>query len=295
MTTATGSSSATVATRPRGVMISCARRSPNASERSSSAAVPPSSVPCSAERRTSDESSSGERAEASSSCGSIPIRRSIAFAVPLKKRTITPATRVKPRRKPWTARAVASGFAIARFFGTSSPKIIVTPVARTSAIASATPDTAPSGTPALVSGPRTRSAIAGSARKPISRLVSVMPTCADESCVDRWRSAVCTPRADLSPASAARSTDERSTVTNANSAATNAPHATTSASAITINRISINARPSADRRRERAWDYSWGRRSSTSERSGMRANDTRPALSVASRTFTPGHTRRRRR
>ena len=71
-------------------MISCALRSPKASARCSSVAVPRSSVPCSAERRTSDVSSSAERAEASSSCGSTPIRRRIAFAVPLKKVTIGP-------------------------------------------------------------------------------------------------------------------------------------------------------------------------------------------------------------
>ena len=125
--------------------------------------MPRSSVPCSAERRTSEVSSSAERAEASSSCGSTPIRRRIAFAVPLKNRMIGPAAIVKPRWKRWTAFAVASGAAIARFFGTSSPKIIVTPVARISAIASAIAGTAPSGTPIDSSGPETRSAIAGSA------------------------------------------------------------------------------------------------------------------------------------
>ena len=46
--------------------------------------------------------------------------------------------RVKPRWKPASARAVARGMAMARFFGTSSPKIIVTAVARMSAIATAT-------------------------------------------------------------------------------------------------------------------------------------------------------------
>ncbi len=86
MTAAIESSSATVTTRPRGVMISCAVRSPNASERCSSAAVPRSSVPVSAERRTSEASSSAERADASSSCGSMPIRRRIAFAVSLRTR-----------------------------------------------------------------------------------------------------------------------------------------------------------------------------------------------------------------
>ena len=60
---------------------------------------------------------------------------------------------MKPRWKRWTAFAVASGAAIARFLGTSSPKIIVTPVARIRAIASAIAGTAPSGTPIDSSGP----------------------------------------------------------------------------------------------------------------------------------------------
>ena len=80
---------------------------------------------------------------------------------------------------------------------------------------------------AASSGPSMSSAIAGSARKPIARLVTVMPTWAPESCVEsaaqRRRAR---PRAPASPSAAARSTVARSTVTNENSAATNAPHAT---------------------------------------------------------------------
>ena len=94
----------------------------------------------------------------------------------------------------------------------------------------------------------------------------MIPTCADESWVERWRSACWTPRAPRSPLSAARSTVERSTVTNANSAATNAPHATTSARAITIRRSSINARPRGARY------YSLGRLSSTRCRIGAGVN-----------------------
>ena len=163
VTAAIESSWETVTTRPRGVMISCAVRSPNASVRCSSAAVPRCSVPVSAERRTSEASSSGDRADASSSCGSMPIRRRIAFAVLLRTEMIKPAARVNPRWKPWTALAVASGLAIARFFGTSSPNTIVTPVARMSAIASAMPGTTSSGMPMDSSGPSTSRAIDGSA------------------------------------------------------------------------------------------------------------------------------------
>ena len=64
-----------------------------------------------------------------------------------------PAARVNPRWKPWTALAVASGLAIARFFGTSSPNTIVAPVARISAIPSAMPGTTSSGMPMDSSGP----------------------------------------------------------------------------------------------------------------------------------------------
>ena len=53
----------------------------------------------------------------------------------------------------------------------------------------------------------------------------VMPSWAPESWVDSDRSAASVPPAPGSPASAACSIADRSTVTKANSAATNAPHA----------------------------------------------------------------------
>jgi hypothetical protein len=62
--------------------------------------------------------------------------------------------------------------------------------------------------------------MAGSARKPIARLVTVMPTWAPESWVDRERSAFWMPLGALSPSAASRSTWPRSTVTKENSAAT---------------------------------------------------------------------------
>ncbi len=46
-------------------------------------AVPSSSVPTSAERRTSEASSCADRPPDSSSRGSTPMRRRIAFALPL--------------------------------------------------------------------------------------------------------------------------------------------------------------------------------------------------------------------
>ena len=60
--------------RTRGVMISPAVRGPNSTERSISSAVSASRVPWSAERAISEASSVEERAERSSSCGSMPER-----------------------------------------------------------------------------------------------------------------------------------------------------------------------------------------------------------------------------
>ena len=72
--------------RTRGVMISPAVRVPNSTERSISSAVSGSRVPSSAEREISEASSVDDRAERSSSWGSIPSRRTIALAEPLSTR-----------------------------------------------------------------------------------------------------------------------------------------------------------------------------------------------------------------
>ena len=69
--------------RTRGVMISPAVRWPNSTDRSISSAVSASRVPWSAERAISDASSVDERADRSSSCGSMPRARTIALAEPL--------------------------------------------------------------------------------------------------------------------------------------------------------------------------------------------------------------------
>ena len=68
------------------------------------------------------------------------------------------------RWKRWVARATSIGLASARFLGTSSPKIIVRMVPTARPMPTATGVIAPSGTPALSSGPSIRSEIAGSAR-----------------------------------------------------------------------------------------------------------------------------------
>ena len=202
----TRSPSSTVVVRTRGVMISPAVRVPNSTERSISSAVSASRVPWSAERCTSEASSWELRAERSSSWGSMPRRRTIALAEPLSTRIGRLVSAVKPRMKPCVVRAVCSGRAMAMFLGTISPKIIVTTVPSARPSASDSGVTTESGVPAAARGPSMRSEIAGSARKPIARLVTVMPTWAPESCVDSDRRASCTPRAPSSPSAAARST-----------------------------------------------------------------------------------------
>ncbi len=123
-----------------------------------------SSVPCSADRCASDASSAELLADRSSSWGSSPSRRTSALAEPLSSRIGTRFTDVKVRWTSWVARATCIGRAIARFLGTSSPKIIVSPALRVSAIVTETTRTAPPGTPSASSGPSISSAIAGSAR-----------------------------------------------------------------------------------------------------------------------------------
>ena len=235
------SPSSSESVRTRGVMISPAVRVPNSTERSISSAVSASSVPTDAEREINEASSVELRAERSSSCGSSPSLRMKAFAEPFRSRMGTRMAAVKPRMKRWVARAVCMGLAMARFLGTSSPKIIVRNVPSSRPIAVATGRTAPSGTPADSRGPRIRCDTAGSARNPIARLVTVMPTCAPDSCVERVRRALCTPCAAWSPASASRSIWARSTVTNANSAATNTPQAAMSSSARARSSRSVTA------------------------------------------------------
>ena len=129
--------------------------------------------------------------------------------------------------------AVTIGLASARFLGTSSPKIMVAKVPKSSPVAAAIGVTHPDGTPSRSSGPSMRSETEGSARKPIARLVTVIPTWAPDSWVERLRSARWSPCAPESPAAASCSTWARSTVTKENSAATKTPHAATSASAST--------------------------------------------------------------
>ncbi len=94
------------------------------SVRASRVAVSDSSVPSSALRRTSDESSCAVRAPDSSSFGSMPMSRRIALALLLSRRTAGRNTVVKAVWNGITNFATRYGSASARFFGSSSPTII---------------------------------------------------------------------------------------------------------------------------------------------------------------------------
>ncbi len=96
---------------------------------------------------------------------------------------------MNPRWNPTTARPTFSGSAMAQFLGTSSPNTICTAVASTNAAVKATTDAVSSGRPTASIGTCRSAAIEGSAMKPTTRLVMVMPSCAPDNCVDMVRSA----------------------------------------------------------------------------------------------------------
>ena len=125
----------TLVIRTRGVITSSAEWSENRSVRLSSVAWSWSSSPSSAERRTSELSSSADRAPESSSFGSMPMDRMTALAVLLNNRISGLNTVVKNVWNGTTTLAVRSGSARAKFFGTSSPSTI------DSSVATATPTT----------------------------------------------------------------------------------------------------------------------------------------------------------
>ncbi len=150
--------------RGRGVMTSPASSSENEMVRSRSVAVSCSREPSDAERRSSDVSSSALRAPESSSCGSMPIARRTAFAVPLRTATAGLNTVVNAICSGTTIFAVCSGSASAKFFGTSSPRIIESSVAMTSATIDPTVSTTASGSCIARKGASSSVAIDGSSR-----------------------------------------------------------------------------------------------------------------------------------
>lgn len=93
----------------------------------------------------------------------MPRRRTIQFAVPLSPLIAQRNTAENTVIGPAVARATASGLAIARFFGISSPRTIDSDVAITSARISDVADATESPTPSAFSGGRSIRARTGSA------------------------------------------------------------------------------------------------------------------------------------
>lgn len=120
-------------------------------------------LPLSALARTSELSSPGERAERSSSAGSMPSRRTMALAALFRPVMSQRNAEANPACSHTTERATSIGWAIARFFGTSSPKTIDSTVARTSDSTVAVPEAIPAGRPTASRTGRISSATAGSA------------------------------------------------------------------------------------------------------------------------------------
>ncbi|MGC0367978.1 hypothetical protein RKD05_000230 [Microbacterium sp. SLBN-111] len=110
-------------------MTSAALSRANVRLRSRSDAVSFSSRPALAERRTRLESSSAVRAPESSSLGSTPTARSTPLALPLSTATAGRKIMVKATWNGITSLAAWIGTASAKFFGTSSPRIIDSTVA----------------------------------------------------------------------------------------------------------------------------------------------------------------------
>ena len=207
-------------TRTRGVSTSSAVLSENEIDRASRPAVGFSSVPCAADRRTNECSSTAERAERSSSCGSTPISFRTRLAAPFNTTISGLNSIVEIRMGVMTVFAVSSGSAIAMFFGTSSPKTMDRMVAMDSPNSSPTDSAVIDDRPMASNGTATSDAIAGCMTKPSARVVTVIPTCAPDSWVDSDRSPIISDFAPLSPSAACLATVALSTVTRLNSADT---------------------------------------------------------------------------
>ncbi len=127
---------------PRGVISSSAVRSPNRSDLSTRVAVVTSIDPWRAELRTSDTELL-RRARRSQLLGGFDAQASQDPVGGAVGHLITAGEHRRTDLRAGTTRAVAIGRATARFFGTSSPKIIDTDVAISSASASARPSASP--------------------------------------------------------------------------------------------------------------------------------------------------------
>ena len=213
-------SASMVTTRFHGIMASDASSSPKSIARSSNAAWLSVRWPLSADESTIKSSSSVDTAPRSSSTGSTPISRNSRFAAPSNSRMTGPATRRNTHIDGARARATGSGFAIAKFFGASSPNTICAMVANINASVIAIPNVADSGRPTATSAGSINEASAGSAMKPNASVVTVIPNCAPDSMKLR-RLCMSIARFERRSPSSARSLKRlRRAATNANSTAT---------------------------------------------------------------------------
>ena len=162
-------------------MMSSAEMSRNRRERSRICALACVNSPVPAEDFTMAASSFGLRALASSSAGSMPKRCSTKFARLFSQEMKPRKNWLKAHTGRIVNRATLIGSVIAKFFGTSSPKIMERAVARMTARVSAIAIEAECGMPNRSSIGVKNFARIGSARKPVARVVIVMPSWAPES------------------------------------------------------------------------------------------------------------------
>ncbi|BAS17301.1 hypothetical protein AHiyo8_56040 [Arthrobacter sp. Hiyo8] len=204
-------------------MTSAAVRAEKFRVRATKLAVPASRVPSSAERRTREASSEGERAPEISSLASSPTRLSTLFEKPLSTMIAGLNTAVNISCGRASARPSGNAKARAMFLGTSSPISIDKPVAKAMARMSDKDWAAASGSPAQRSGPCKREPTDGSMTKPVSKVVRVIPNWQLESWVERDLRHLSNASAAWSPPSTALWTVDWSSATSENSTATKKP------------------------------------------------------------------------
>ncbi len=149
----TGWSASMVSTRMRGVITSAAVRVEKFRVRATKFAVPASSVPMAAERRTREASSAGVRAPEISSLASSPKTLSTLLENPLSTTIAGLNTAVNISCGRARALPTWKDSAMAMFLGTSSPSSMDSRVASTMARTSEMEATATSGSPTAASGP----------------------------------------------------------------------------------------------------------------------------------------------
>ena len=143
----TGWSASMVSTRMRGVMTSAAVRPENFRVRAMKLAVPASSVPMAAERRTSEASSAGVRAPEISSLASRPKTFRTLLEKPFRTTIAGLKMAVKTSCGRATALPIGKDSAMAMFLGTSSPISMDSRVASAIARTSDSEAAAAAGTP----------------------------------------------------------------------------------------------------------------------------------------------------